>query len=60
MQTYMEYLPSPRGLMSEKHLFDQLLAADVFHLLSIRLYIVRRLAFLSVTLPSLRRSWLML
>jgi len=45
--------------MSEKHLFDQLLA-DVFHLLSIRLYTVRRLAFSSATLPSLRGSWLML
>jgi len=56
----MEYLPSPHRIMSEKHLFDQLLAADVFHLLSNRLYIVRRVAFLSATLPSLRGSWLML
>jgi len=60
MLTYMEYLPSPHRIMSEKHLFDQLLAADVFHLLSNRLYIVRPVAFLSATLPSLRGSWLML
>ena len=46
--------------MSEKHLFDQLLSADIFHLLFNRLYIVLRLAFSSATLPSLRGSRLML
>ena len=60
MLKYIEYVPSPRDLMSEKHLLDQLLAADIFHLLFNMPYIVWSVAFPSAALPSLRGSRLTL